>query len=163
MNAKKVKAVIESNIKIKNVSVSLNTKEILNYDDINMSGYELVKDYVQLLINSYNIICTAIKTNADETRIPTFVTSIKNKSDLYLIYNCISLLFENYPKKSFTIEKYKNNKKSHFFIYKVNKKTKKNKECYLLYNYDERAPMDKFWVYIFDDKKEMTTFIKDEL
>ena len=146
MNAKKVKAVIESNIKIKNVSVSLNTKEILNYDDINMSSYELVKDYVQLLINSYNIICTAIKTNADETRIPTFVTSIKNKSDLYLIYNCISLLFENYPKKSFTIEKYKN-----------------NKECYLLYNYDERAPMDKFWVYIFDDKKEMATFIKDEL
>ena len=43
------------------------------------------------------------------------------------------------------------------FIYRINKVN------YLVFSYEKEAPLDKFWLYYFDDKKEMLNFIKEQL
>jgi len=130
-------------------------KDVMDKNDI--SEFDIIKDYSQLLINSYKTISIAIKNKVDEIRIPTLIQKLKKKSDLYLIYNSLILLYDNYPNKKFILEKYKYKKNSHYFIYSVNKVN------YLVFSYEKEAPIDKFWLYYFDDKIEMLNFIKEEL
>ena len=160
MNVKKLKDVMDKNLKVKNIDIYINESNIINVKNLNISGFEIIKDYAQFLITSYKMISIAIKKKVDEIRIPTLLKTLKNKTDLYLIYNCLILLYENYPNKKFILEKYKYNKKLPYFIYSVNKVNKVN---YLVFSYEIEAPLDKFWLYYFDNKKEMLQFIKEQL
>ncbi len=157
MDVKKLKDVMDKNLKVKNINIYIDKNDIINVDNLNISGFEIIKDYAQFLITSYNMISIAIKNKVDEARIPTIIKTLKNKSDLYLICNCLILLYENYPNKKFILEKYKCNKNLPYFIYSVNKVN------YLVFSYEIEAPLDKFWLYYFDDKKEMLNFIKEQL
>jgi len=111
---KKVKDIMDENLMVQNINLkcknSKNPKDVITITNSNVSDFETIKHYLQLLILSYKIIIDVVKNNTNERRIP-YMDFLSNDKDMYLFYNCLIMLFDKYPNKNFNLKQYKIDKK----------------------------------------------------
>lgn len=159
MNVKKLREVMNEHLIIQNISVKCDKSSLLILKP-SITGFDAIKHYTDFFILFYKILFEVVKTKTEERRIP-YKDTLNNITDLELIYNCIIAIINKYPHKKFDIVKYKFNKKLSYFIYKITYH-KNNDTKYIMFSY-EIDEYDKYWFYLFDNKKDLEFFAKNEL